>query len=208
MAFPCGALVGDVDGEGERPLRHRVAPVEDVGHDFVADVEILAGNHRLPRGNEQPHELRCPRRLARRFAQLRNRIELTDGRFLIHPPEHRGTLISIVPTGPRRKTVTSGAFRSSAALIDSVRVPPMSSWVMKFAVAAAWRVPDPGRKELADQRIDRTCPADCRQPRSSSARRRAPCCPGRSTRNMEFFGDLPAADQAYRVGMEEPPEAF
>ena len=44
------------------------------------------------------------------------------------------TLIRIVPAGPRRKTVTSGAFRSSAALIESLRAPPMSSCVMKFAV--------------------------------------------------------------------------
>ena len=44
------------------------------------------------------------------------------------------TLMSSVPAGPRRKTVTSGAFSSSAALIDSVRAPPMSSCVMKFAV--------------------------------------------------------------------------
>jgi hypothetical protein len=36
--------------------------------------------------------------------------------------------------GPRRKTVTSGALRGSAALMDSLRAPPMSSWVMKFAV--------------------------------------------------------------------------
>ena len=46
------------------------------------------------------------------------------------------TLISSVPAGPRRKTVTSGALRTSATLIDSLRAPPMSSCVMKFAVGS------------------------------------------------------------------------
>ena len=37
---PDVSLVGDVDGERQRPLRHGIAAVEDLGHDFVANVEI------------------------------------------------------------------------------------------------------------------------------------------------------------------------
>ena len=48
--------------------------------------------------------------------------------------------MSSEPAAPRRQTVTSGALRRSAALIDSVLAPPMSSCVMKFAVrsGSAW----------------------------------------------------------------------
>ena len=38
--------------------------------------------------HEQPHELRRPRRRARRFAELGNRIQLTDTRLLVHAAEH------------------------------------------------------------------------------------------------------------------------
>ena len=38
--------------------------------------------------DEQSHEGRCPCRLVRWLAQLRNRIELADGGLRIHAPEH------------------------------------------------------------------------------------------------------------------------
>ena len=51
------SLVGHLDVERQRALRGRIAPVEDLRHDLVAEVEVIAGNARLMRGDEQPHEL-------------------------------------------------------------------------------------------------------------------------------------------------------
>ena len=40
-------VVGDLDVEGQRPLRERVAAVEDLRHDLVAEIEVGAFNLRL-----------------------------------------------------------------------------------------------------------------------------------------------------------------
>src|SRR5262245_40157429 len=84
------ALVGDLDVERERALGRRIALIEDLGHDFVADVEVGPGDHRLAFGDEQPHELRCSRRLTGGLPKFRNRIELAEGALLIDPAEDRG----------------------------------------------------------------------------------------------------------------------
>ena len=42
-------VVGDLDVEGQRPFRTRVAVVEDLRHDFVAEIEVGAFNLRLSR---------------------------------------------------------------------------------------------------------------------------------------------------------------
>ena len=127
--------------------------IEDLGHDFVAHVEVRTGNHGLLGRDEQPHERRCPRRLARWFSQLRNRIELADGGLLVHAPEHGRDLDQQRPGGaaaedghvwrvPQFGGVDRLGSRPADVLLrDEVRGP------QRHGVVRVHR-----RKELADQR--------------------------------------------------------
>ena len=164
----CHPVVGDIDRERERPLRYRIAPIEDLRHHLVADVEVCAGNHRLPGCDEQPDELGRSRRLAGWFPQLRNRIELTDGGLLVHAPEYRRDLDQYRPGGTaaehghvRRVQQFGGVDRlgSRAAdvlLRDEVRGPQRCGLIRVH-----------GWKQLADQRhrSDPTAPQAARPAR-------------------------------------------
>ena len=68
---------------------YRISTVEYLRHDFVAEVEIAAGDSRLMRSDEQPHERRRPRRRFRRFAELGDRIHLTNSRLVVYASESK-----------------------------------------------------------------------------------------------------------------------
>ena len=78
-----GAAIGGLDAEGERALRHRVAAIVDLRHDLVAEIEIIAHDHRLLGHDGQLHELRRARRLIRRLGQLRDLIDLPERRLFV-----------------------------------------------------------------------------------------------------------------------------
>ena len=204
------AFVGDLDGKRQGSLRRWIATIEDLGHDLVAHVEIGAGNHRLLFRDEQPHELRRPRRLAGRLPKLRNRVELAHGALLVHPPEDGGD-----PDQDRS--------RCAAAEHGDVGCVPKFSHVDRVAPRAAdvlLRDEVRGserrgvirircRKELADER-QRSDPA---AKRTSPATRVAGHDERRSaarevTRVRRVFSDLPAPDEADAVGMKQTREAF
>src|SRR5438270_2581948 len=84
----CGACVGGLDIEDELAFRRGVARVVDVGHDLVAEVEVIAGDDRLSRGNGKLHELGGARRLGRWFLKLGDLVDLPDGRLFLGLFEH------------------------------------------------------------------------------------------------------------------------
>src|SRR5262245_28804273 len=67
-----------------RPLRRRLAAVEDLSHDLVANLELVTGNYRVSGRDAQFHEGRRSRRLAGGLAQLCDLIQLPDGRERNH----------------------------------------------------------------------------------------------------------------------------
>src|SRR5580693_80813 len=58
------ALVGDLDVEGERPAGRRISAVEDLRQDLVPEIQVVAGDPRLVRSDQQAHEGRRPGGLA------------------------------------------------------------------------------------------------------------------------------------------------
>ena len=99
-------FVGDVDGERQRSFRHRIAAVEDLGHDLVAVVEMVAGDHRMSRSHQQLHERRRPRRLAGRLSEFGDRIHLANRGLLIHAAKEASAALELwcfqANTGGRR----------------------------------------------------------------------------------------------------------
>jgi len=82
------ALVGDVDGEGQRPPGNRITRVEDVGHDLVAVIERRTGDDGMTGGNQQLHERRRARRLVGWLAKLGDLVDLADRRLLVDAAEN------------------------------------------------------------------------------------------------------------------------
>src|SRR3954453_10115086 len=109
----CGAGVGGLDIEDELAFRRGIAGVVDVGHDFVAEVEVIAGDDRLSRGNGKLHELGGARRLGRWFLELGDLVDLPDGRLFLglferNPGQHQN--------GHAAAAATDGGIRRVAQL--------------------------------------------------------------------------------------------
>ena len=82
-------FVGHLDVERQRAFRGRVAPIEDLRHDLVAEIELRARNARLMLGDQQAHELGRARRSSFRLAELGDRVQLTDARFAVDIAERQ-----------------------------------------------------------------------------------------------------------------------
>ena len=120
------------------PLSSRVC-----AHHLVTKIQSLALDPRLLGRNRQPHEPRCPRALAVRFAELGDRIQ----------PDR---MLGFLSTRPKTTPETTKDWRSQAAPPDrgvggiarcgvvdvvGIALPPRSCWVretLPCGAAPAW----------------------------------------------------------------------
>src|ERR1019366_7050507 len=84
----CGAGVGGLDIEDELAFRRGVARVVDVGHDLVAEIEVVASDDRLFPGNGELHERGVAGRPGTRFPELGDLVDLPDGGLFLGLFEH------------------------------------------------------------------------------------------------------------------------
>src|SRR4029453_1253077 len=111
------SVIGNVDVECERAFRSDVAAVVDLRHDLVAEVQSRALYSGLARRHRETHEGWRARRLSLRLSELRNLVELANGRLLIDHPEHDPKTIKIGRPKPRRNAVVFGALSNSTSLM-------------------------------------------------------------------------------------------
>src|SRR6516165_7225490 len=83
-----GTFIAHINIEGKRSLRYGVTRVKDLGHDFVPEVELIAGNAGLFRDDAQTHVFRSPSRLTVGLAKLRNLVELALRRLPVDSAEY------------------------------------------------------------------------------------------------------------------------
>src|SRR6266487_1876494 len=203
-------VIGNVDVESERALRSDVAPVVDLRHDLVAEIQSRALDSGLTRRHRETHEGRCARGLSLRLSELCNLVELAYGRLLVdhseHDPEDRQNRHT--QAAPQRRRVRSV---EQFDVVDVVVV-VAADILLSDETGGAQRLDViwVGRREqLAHQRQR----PDMAAPRLAAAGRIAPHDQGPASVAeiagiAGVFRNLPQAGQANAVRMHQAAEAF
>ena len=203
------SFIGEFHREGERPLWRRVAPVEDLRHHFVPEIDRVAGNPRMagPTSSRMNVGARvgCRGGLPSSATWYSWRMVGCVSTDLKIAP----VAISVGTPPPRRSAVVSGAFSSSMSLMNSVSSPPISCCVMKLAVRSG--VACSG--SLVGYSLPTTLSIACGRGASRCNTRstwppRAPRCRVRNTLYTGVGGNPPSSDQADAVGMQETAESL
>jgi hypothetical protein len=98
------------DVKRELAFRNGIALVENLRHDFVAEIQVFTFDPGLIGRDEEAHERGRPRGFVQRFTEFGDRVHLAQVGFLIHEGKNNTRDGQTWPA-------PSGALRSSASLI-------------------------------------------------------------------------------------------